>query len=215
MEKNLSQINPDETAAIVIIFLCVMTLALTKCWIPKIKRYYHRKTINNTQIYNEIKYNSLIDSKDLFLYNYNLSDITIHTGKMKISYVKCLRHCSKQKNLKLLSLATDDELCGRINDFKISPLTNLTFLHLTVDIINHSNFDYLLPIIQNAKNLESVTYENGYLSSLCMNTLMNLQKLNFLVLDNTYVTDSKAFSIMLFNLKVRQLAYHLKYGIYR
>lgn len=214
MEKNIPQINPDETAAIVLIFLCVITFTLIKYWIPKIKRYYHHVSHINAPISDEIKYNSLIDTKELFLYNYNLSDITIHTQKLNISYAKCIRHCSKQKNLRSLSVATEI-MYGRINDLKIYAMTNLTFLHLTINSANHSDLDYLLLIIQNARNLESIAYENGHLSTPSMNTLIELQKLNFLLLDNIYVNDSKAFSIMLFNLKVRQLAYHLKYGIYR
>lgn len=203
MEKGIPQINANETATIVIVFICVTTFAIIKYCIPKIKRYYHHVSYINAPISNEIKYNSLIDSKDLFFYNYNLNDITVHTKKLNISYPRCIRQCSKQKKLKLLSVATDDEVCGQINDLKIDPFTNLTFLHLTIDSANHTNTDYLLPIIQNSKNLESIAYEKGHLSSLSMKILIDLQKLNFLLLDNIYVIDSKAFSIMLFNLNTQ------------
>lgn len=200
---------------VTVFILCGIMFTSIKYWIPMLKRYYHLKRDTDAQVSNIIKYHSLVDSKYLFLYNYNLSDITVHSKDISMSYGKCLKTCSMKKSLKSLTLATDDVEIVQITIHRMNMMENLTFLALTIENAKYFNNDYLLPIIQNSKNLESILYQNGHLSPLSMRLLTELPKLNFLILDNICVTDSKVFSIMLFNLKVRQLAYHLKYGIYR
>lgn len=215
MEEIFSQVNMYGTLSIIVTFICGLAYTTIKYWIPMSKRYFLQKRKVDTQISNIIKYNSMIDSREFFIYNFNLSDITIHSKNVKMSYGRCLKTCSMKQNLKSLSMATDDIENMQIAIYKINPMINLTMLTLTIDNAKYFNNDYLLPIIQNSFNIESIVYQNGHLSSSSMNLLIKLPKLNFLIIDNIYITDAKAFSIMLFNLKVRQLAYHLKYGIYR
>lgn len=202
MEEIFPQLNSHGTMLIALI-LCGLTFASIKYWIPMIKRYYHLKRDARAQISNVIKYHSLIDSKYLFLYNYNLSDITVHLRDISMSYGRCLKTCSMKKNLKSLTLTTDDAENVQMTIYKMNVMENLTFLALTIENAKYFSNDYLFPIIRNSKNIESILYQNGHLSSLSMSLLTELPKLNFLILDNIYVTDSKAFSIMLFNLKVR------------
>lgn len=213
MEQNFPQLNEYEGMIITITLACGFVFATIKYWIPIIKRYYQNKNAN-THISSAIKYNSLVDSKDLFLFNYNLSDITVHSRHVKMSYGRCLKTCSIKKNLQALSLATDDIENIQMATYEITLMPHLTYVNLTINNAIHFKNDYLLPIIQNANKIDSIIYQNGYLSSKSMNTLMELPNLKFLILENILVTDSKAFSIMLFNLKTRQLAYQLKYGIY-
>lgn len=215
MEEIFPQVNMYGALSIIVTLICGLAYITIKHWMPMTKRYFQQKRNADTQIANIIKYNSMIDSREFFIYNYNLSDITVHSKNVKMSYGRCLKTCSMKQNLKSLSLSTDDIENMQIAIYNINPMINLTLLTLTIDNAKYFNNDYLLPIIQNSCNIESIVYQNGHLSSLSMNLLVKLPKLNFLIIDNIYVTDAKAFSIMLFNLKVRQFAYHLKYGIYR
>lgn len=213
MEKNFPSINLSETLMITATIIFGLAFVLIKYWIPSVE-YYRSRRRGDPKIQKIIKYNSLVDPKEIFLFNFNLSDITVHTRRVGMSYGRCLKTCSMNKKLNTLVLLTDDAESIQMSFYRINLMDNLTFLSLNIENAKHFSNDFLLPIIQNAKNLESIVYRNAYVSSLSMSLLIELPKLNFLIMDNIHVTDSKAFSIMLFNLKVRQLSYHLKYGIY-
>lgn len=214
MGENSLQAGAHEYSTIIVALVCGIIIAFTAYGIPTLKGYYRRRRYTNAQVSNIIKYNSLTDPRELFLYNFNLSDITVRTGSIGISYGRCLKTCSMKKKLRWLTMTTNDTEKLRMSVYEIDLMPNLTFLILTIEDAKYWENDYLLPIIQNARNIESLLYQNGHLSAQSMCLLTQLPKLDFLILENIGVTDPKAFSIMLFNLKVRQLAYQLKYGIY-
>lgn len=216
MEQDIPQIDVYGTLAFIITLICGLAIASHKYWTPTIGRYFQNGKNDNIKIADTygIKYNSEIDDRDVFILNQNIREIIVHTTHIKMSYGRCLRTCSMKKELESLTLSTGDVENTQTAIYKPNAMTNLTTLALVIENAEYLNNDYLLPILQNAINLESIVYENGHLSTESMNLLINLPKLDLLILEKVHVTDPKAFSIMLFNLKVRQLAYHLKYGIY-
>lgn len=166
----------------------------------------HNLTTNN----DKLVYNSYIDSEELLLYNENLTNITIHSDNLHMSYERCLQACFKQANLKTLSISTKLGTMETIHSNII--LNSLTYLHLTIDSTKDFNRDHLNPILQCSKNLETIIYENGYLNDHSMFILTKLKKMDILILDNIQIHDYKAFSIMLFNLRVKTIVIRLKYA---
>lgn len=98
-----------------------------------------------------------------------------------------------------------------LQNMAITHLSELKFIHLTTNRRRDHDIDHLNPILRNARNLETIIYENGYLDEHSMQLITALEKLDLLILDNIQIPNYRSYSIMLFNIRIRTLVVQLKH----
>lgn len=187
---------------------------LSNLWeflVKKYNDYFERDEPIGTNM-NRMIYNSRTDSVELLIYNFNLTNITLDTHHLNNPYGACLQACFKQRHLKTLTIITEYDATTMLQNIDAAPLNELKFVHLTTNRFRDHNIDHINPIIKNAKNLETIIYENGYLSEHSMQLITGLEKLDLLILDNILIPDYRSYSIMLFNIRIKTLVVRVKYA---
>lgn len=193
----------------IVISITIVTTLIFFIIIKKWMRPYIKKQLTSTiepnyaPITNALEYNSSEDPINLLLHNFNLTNIIINTEQIDMSYEDCLTECFKQSNLIKLSINTKFNHTEPIRSSTTLP--SLLFVHIRIENNLIQTGDHLKPILQRAKNLESIIYENGYLDLDSMYFIPRLKRLNILILDNVVIRNQKAFNIMLFNLRFKTL----------
>lgn len=188
---------------------------LSNLWellVKKYNKHFKRTMATNIDMNNDMIYNSRTDSVELLIYNFNLTNITIDTDHLNNPYAACLQACFKQRHLKTLTITTEHDATNTLQNIEDTPLNELKFVHLTTNKLRDHDIDHLNPILRNAKNLETIIYENGYLSEHSMHIITDLEKLDLLILDNIQIPDYRSYSIMLFNIRIRTLVIRLKHA---
>lgn len=161
---------------------------------------------------NEFLFNSRTDPVDILIYNLHLTNISIDTEQLNISYEKCLQSCLNQSKLNSIHIKTQQEATDTYS-IGSTTMDSLSSVHLTTNKGVDHKCDHLLPILSKAKNIKTLIYENGYISEQSMYLLTKLGKLNLLILDNVLVPNQKTYSIMLFNIRAQTLVVRLKHAL--
>lgn len=206
-----SQTQLNITILIIVIALCIY-IAKKQWGIQIMDTYYHlfnKEIIQHDSDMNKFTFHSKSDPRDLLLFNSNLTNITLNTEHLNMSYENCLLQCFKQTDLMMLTITTKLSTILPIHNPFVLP--SLSYLYVKIDNNRDFNTDHLFPIIQRSRNIETIIYKNGYLDSDSMNCITKMKKLSMLILDNIQIREYKAFSIMLFNLKIETLIIKLKY----
>lgn len=208
-------INFNNTITITILSVFMTTIYIKRNKLKEtLNRILKNKCKPNCEMDpNKLTYNSYRDPLALLLFNDNLTNITIDTIDVSMTFESCVEACFRQMNLKALSIYTNLSIKREIRNH--TTLHLLRYLHLSVDATKEYNRDHLNPIIQCAKNIEVIIYENGYLNDHSMFILTKLHKLKSLVLEDIMISEYKAYSIMLFNLRVKLLISRLKHPFVR
>lgn len=212
----IQPIDYQLIAQILLLTFITCTLLMYKRSIYKIWKHVTNK-LPAFRFYDNIKhtpmstltYNSYTDPYYLLLHNDNLVNISINTNDIRLSYECCIEACLNQIHLRTLNLITSKEIRRAIQSQTV--LDSLKYIQIIVNSDTNSNNDHLNPILQSARNAETIIYENGLLTENSMFILIKLKKLKLLILDDIRIANYKAYSIMLFNLRVRTLITRLKH----
>lgn len=149
---------------------------LRKLWANLVKKY-HQQNQSVTVNPSAIVYNSRTDPVELLMFNFNLTNITVNTEHLTVPYEICLQACLKQRQLKSLIISTQYDATDSLKDIDVIPLTSLTYVHLITSNTKDHELDHLFPILRAAKNLDTIIYENGYLSERSMYLLTRQKKI--------------------------------------